>query len=333
MARHISANRLYQLPPDVKILSSVEHPGLNRININVEFQPQDRVCPKCGSRHCWIKESGKERIIRHLPAANRAVFLIYKRRRYFCNDCQSTFYESVDWIHDQLQMTNSLMAEICLQLTEMISIRDIARKELITPAVVGDVFSSIQINRPSELPSVLCVDEFKGNAGVWNPETGRWNTQKFLCNLTDGGSGVLIDVLPMIKGEYLIQYFRDYSKEQRSKVKFFCCDMHSGFMYVAKECFSNAVICIDLFHVINRLNVAMDQIRRRIQHELSSKESDSSKENYKLLKNSAYILKTKEANKEKLWGTRQADRQERLDTSWSFSRTSAKCMTVSRSFW
>lgn len=57
----------------------------------------------------------------------------------------------------------------------------------------------------------------------------------------------------------------------------------------------------------------MDQIRRRIQHELNKQASDSSGENYTLLKNSAYILKTKEANKEKLWGSKQAERQEKLD--------------------
>ncbi|MCD7813134.1 MAG: transposase family protein [Lachnospiraceae bacterium] len=165
MARHISANRLYQLPPDVKVVSSVDRPGLGRIDLTVEFPPQGRVCPKCGSTHCWIKESGKIRTVRHLPAANRSVFISYKRRRYFCNDCHSTYYESVDWIHDQLQMTNALLVDICLQLTDLVSIRDIAKRELVTPAVVGDVFSLITIDRPGELPHVLCVDEFKGALG------------------------------------------------------------------------------------------------------------------------------------------------------------------------
>ncbi|MCD8362167.1 MAG: ISL3 family transposase [Lachnospiraceae bacterium] len=312
MARHISANRLYELPPDVKIISSVEHPGHERIDLTVEFTPQGRICPKCGSSHCWIKESGKTRTVRHLPAANRSVFITYKHRRYFCNDCHATYYESVDWISDQFQMTNALLTDICLQLTDMVSIRDIARREHITPAIVNDVLNMISIGRPESLPEVLCVDEFKGNAGVWNPETGRWDKHKFLCNLTDGNSGVLIDVLPVINGKYLIDYFKKFPLEERRKVKFFCCDMHSGFMYVAKECFPNALICIDLFHVVNRVNIAMDQIRRRIQHELSKQKSAASEENYRLLKNSAYILKTKEANKAKLWGIKQDERQERL---------------------
>ncbi|MCD7804809.1 MAG: ISL3 family transposase [Oscillospiraceae bacterium] len=313
MTRLISANRLYQFPPEVKIISSVEHPSLDRIDITVELPPQDRICPRCGSHCCTVKESGKIRTVRHLPAANRSVFVSYKRRRFICSDCRATFYESVYWIHDHLLMTNALLADICLQLTEMVSIRDIAKKELVTPDVVGDVFNLISIDHPDELPSVLCADEFKGDAGDWNPNTGRWNTHKFLCNLTDGSSGVLIDVLPYIDKKYLVSYFRNYSVQQRSKVQFFCCDMHAGFMSVAKECFPNALICIDLFHVVNRLNDAMDQIRRRIQHEVISMESNSSEENYTLLKKSAYILKTKEANKAKLWGVKQAEKQERLD--------------------
>ncbi|MCC8103849.1 MAG: transposase family protein [Clostridiales bacterium] len=76
MARLISANRLYQLPPEVKIISSVEHPGLDRIDITVELPPQDRICPRCGSHCCTVKESGKIRTVRHLPAANRSVFVV-----------------------------------------------------------------------------------------------------------------------------------------------------------------------------------------------------------------------------------------------------------------
>lgn len=89
--------------------------------------------------------------------------------------------------------------------------------------------------------------------------------------------------------------------------------MHSGFISVGKACFPNAAICIDLFHIVNRLNAAMDAIRRRTQASLEEDGSAESLANCKALKSCRYMLKTKEVSKEKLWGTQQTKRQAALD--------------------
>lgn len=315
MARYVSNNRLYQIPPDVKIKSSVENSYLNRMDLSVELPKQmERVCPCCGSHNCVIKDSGRNRTVRHVPASNRSVFITFHQRRFRCKECGSSFYEPADWIHDRLHMTNTLVVDICLQLTDMVSIQSIAKKELIPDDVVLSVFDIITIAPPKSLPQVMCVDEFKGDTGVYDPKTKRWVTNKFQCNITDGKARVLIDVLPVISKEYLISYFMSYPKEERCKVKYFCCDMHSGFVTVARKCFPGAVICIDTFHVVNRLNKAMDDIRRRIQNGLESEEeTNGPQKSVKQLKDSAYILKTKEASKSKKWGTDFSKKQARLD--------------------
>jgi len=312
MARYVSNNRTYQLPPDVKIRSTVEHPAENRIDVSVILPNKlERTCPCCGSHHCVIKDSGKDRTVRHVPSSNRSVFITFHQRRFLCKECGTSYYEPVEWVHDRLHMTNTLVVDICLQLTEMLSVQEIARKELVPDDVVFSVFDIISFRPPEALPHVMCVDEFKGDTGVRDPETKRWITNKFQCNISDGSAKVLIDVLPIITKEYLIDYFMRYSKEERSKVEYFCCDMHSGFMSVAKKCFPNAVICIDSFHIVNRLNDAMDDIRRRIQNELE--EAEDSDGCVKYLKDSSYILKTKEANKASNWGTQYTKKQARLE--------------------
>jgi len=313
MARYVSNNRTWQLPPGVRIDSSVEHPGEDRIDLSVILpNHMERTCPHCGSHRCVIKDSGKSRTVRHVPAANRSVFVTFHQRRFLCKECGSSYYEPVEWVHDRLHMTNTLIADICLQLTGMVSVQEIAKKELVPDDVVFSVFDIITVRPPETLPHVLCMDEFKGDTGVRDPETKRWVTNKFQCNITDGTAKVLIDVLPVINQEYLVSYFMRYSKDERSKVEYVCCDMHSGFIGVAKICFPNAVICLDSFHVVNRLNDAMDEIRRRIQNELA--ESEDSNGNAKYLKDSAYILKTKESNKARLWGTQYTKKQARLET-------------------
>lgn len=319
MAKHLTPNRLYQLPPELKIVSEEEHPSQRRIDIRVELPPpEERVCPKCGFHHCVVKDSGRDQTVRHLPALKRSVFVTFHRRRFVCRDCGESYYEPVDWIHDTLHMTKVLHLDIYLKLTEMKSIRAIAEEEMVTEEVVRGVLDLIVFDRPGRLPVVLCVDEFKGDSGMWNRERGRWNVIKFQCNLTDGVSHTLIDVLPEIRADYLVSYFMQYSLEERRRVKYFSCDMHSGFIGVAKKCFPNAIICIDLFHVVKRLNDAMGAIRRRVQEayhaesqealrllstetnplkrsEIRRQQQESFK-TYKLVKNSRLLLVTKESS-------------------------------------
>lgn len=85
-------------------------------------------------------------------------------------------------------MTDSLVTDICLQLTEMVSIHEIAKLEHVTDEAVTSVFNIISIDRPSSLPKALCVDEFKGETGIWNLGREHWDINKFHCNITDGSA-------------------------------------------------------------------------------------------------------------------------------------------------
>ena len=84
--------------------------------------------------------------------------------------------------------------------------------------------------------------------------------------------------------------------------------MHNGYVSTAKEIFPHATICIDMFHVINRLNEAVDAVRRRLQNVYR----ESAPETYELLKHTAYLLKTKESNQVSIWKSHVQDKRNRL---------------------
>ncbi|MCD7717546.1 MAG: ISL3 family transposase [Lachnospiraceae bacterium] len=341
MAKHLTINRRYQLPPDLEIISDVENPALNRIDIRVNYPKQERVCPNCGFHHCVIKDSGRDQTVRHLPAISCSVFVTFHCRRFLCKDCGSSYYEPIPWIHERLHMTKALMMDICLKLVDMKSVHAIAAEEMVTDEVVTGVLNTISFDRPAHLPEILCFDEFKGDSGEWNSERERWDVQKFNCNVTDGANHILIDVLPSIKPDYVKNYFMQYSLEERRHVRYFSCDMSNGFISVAKACFPNATICIDMFHVVKRLNDGMDTLRRRIQAsltdsqaeyaQLADAETDPDKrdsllasmqlehDRYKLLKNARLLLVTKESSKEELWGTSMVRKRERLERALALS--------------
>lgn len=193
-------------------------------------------------------------------------------------------------------MSLSLYLDICESLTSTYSISDIAKQNCITEAIVQSVLDSVDFGRPNKLPQTLCIDEFKGSAGVYDPIKKRWSTTDFHCNISDGDAGCIVDILPQITVDQLMPYFFSFDLSTRQKVKYFCCDMHGGFISLAKRCFPNVTVCIDMFHVVKLLNTNIDTIRTALQKDLRDK---GLKDAYQLLKHSARLLKTAVSNQER----------------------------------
>jgi len=71
-----------------------------------------------------------------------------------------------------------------------LSIKGIARENNMTPPTAAKIIDLIEHNTP-ELPEVLAIDEFRGNA----------EGEKFQCILTDSKNHKIIDILPTRKHE------------------------------------------------------------------------------------------------------------------------------------
>ncbi|MCC8080536.1 MAG: ISL3 family transposase [Lachnospiraceae bacterium] len=215
-------NSILALPSDVKILSAEDCPAQNRITLDVEFKPEEQVCPRCGSRHCFIRETREPQTIRHLPSASRSVFIRFTPRRF--------------------------------------------------------------------------IDDFRGNAGVYNPKKKWWDAPVFQTCVVDGASGRIIDILHDRSAATVQGYFLSFPESQRKNVKFYSCDMSGIYATAARRIFPEAVLCTDRFHVVQWLNKAVDAVRRRLQNEFRN---DPAK--YAKLKDSRLMLLTKECNQRTYW--------------------------------
>ena len=287
-----TSNYLAKLPQEATIKSIQVLKDYDLISLDVSI-PSQRLCPHCGSNDCVIKDSGTIQTVRHIPCNHRGTVVSFHKRRLLCRDCHSSFYETPYWIHPSLRMTQALYDSILLDLIQPLAFSEIARRNHVTQSTVQSVFQSIQFGRPSRLPETICIDEFKGNSGVWNSKSHRWYRNKYHCGISDGDSHSVIDVLDQISGVYLNKYFHKFSLEQRKHVKYFCCDMSNGFVSVSRKNFPNARICIDPFHVIKRLNEMVDEVRLRYQRQF---QDTGDSENMKKVKGIIRLLKTKEYN-------------------------------------
>ncbi len=128
-------------------------------------------------------------------------------------------------------------------------------------------------------------------------------------NISDGDAHAVIDVLVQISGVAVNRYFHQFSSVQRQQVKYFCCDMSNGFVSVARKNFPDARICIDPFHVIKRLNDMAGQVRLRYQNQFKN---TGDMADCRKIKGIARLLKAKEINQQKYWGTRYHENLQRL---------------------
>jgi len=180
--------------------------------------------------------------------------LLLRKRRYVCS-CGKRFYESYEFLPKYRRMTNRLAAYIVHELRNATPMAAVADKANVSAHTVSRVFRMIQYDRPSSLPKVLAIDEFKGNAG----------SEKYQCILVDPKKRAILDILPDRRQNHLIDYFKSYSKHERLKVHFFVCDMWKPYADLARTFFPNASIVVDKYHFIRQVSWAIENVRKRIQ--------------------------------------------------------------------
>lgn len=273
MARKITKKNeqlitLFKLPPEVTVDHIIQHSASKNEFVLTHPTPISRQCPSCGSTDCVIKDSHCSQTISHMPYDGTSILITYDRRRLLCRSCSTTFYQTPDWILSQLRMSKLIYLSIFQDLTQPLSIRMIARQKCVSEKTVSNVLHHIQLPGLTDLPKTLCIDEFRANSGEWNAHRHKWLKNRYHCNISDGDHGAIVEILPQRDLTYLRKYFMQFPLYERQKVHYLCCDMNAGFISL-KKIFPNAKVCVDNFHVVQRLNKALSDVRNRYQRSFS----------------------------------------------------------------
>ena len=200
-------------------LLDMEHMKITNIDIckdemviHVEMERRETVCPSCGAVTDTIHDYRTQKV-KDCPVQGRPVIWEYKKRRYRCPCCGKRFYEN-NWLLPKWhRITNRLALSAVQKLGTKISRKDIANECGVSQSTVARWMHLTRFSKPDKLPTVLSIDEFKGNTGGEN----------FQCILTDPNGRRVLDVLPSRKESVIYDYLHDFSN--RKSVKFFVCDM------------------------------------------------------------------------------------------------------------
>jgi len=217
-------------------------------------------CPLCGcvnqSSNDIIKWGYKRNCKIKIPkVSNCYSLLILHKQRYFCKNCRNTFIAETSLVDRNKNISNNTELQLTLELMEKQSEKDIAKRLDISVSKVDrklNEISSHTVLRHSSLPKVMNWDEFKATKDTKG---------KMAFIITNNRDGTIFDINDSRKSKDLEKYFRRYSKSERNKVKQISMDFYSGYIYLAKKLFKNAVISIDRFHIVIQAYTALNSTR------------------------------------------------------------------------
>ena len=223
---------------------------------SIELERKEVKCPCCGKMTSKVHDY-RTQIIKDLPEFGKTIDISYRKRRYVC-ECGKRFAEPNDFLARYQRMTNRAITELLDRLSNVHSYTSVGKEFGVSPNTVIRFFENVQYPKPTKLPEVIGIDEFKGNSGG----------EKFNGILTDIAQKRVIDILKTRKSGDLYTYFRNYD---RSEVKYFVSDMYAPYRELAETFFPNATYVIDKYHWIRQATWAFENVRKEVQKKFSKK--------------------------------------------------------------
>lgn len=244
--------------PNLKINSIEKKERMYKFHCTIESYGDK--CPSCLGITSSVNQYDTRKV-QDLRISGKEVWLHLRIPQFFCPDCSRYFTQKLDWIESGKSYTkrqSKWIFELCSKqpFTEVASIVNLSHK------TVERLFYDLaqkRINLPKRYAQVrkLGIDEISNRKGK----------QDYVCVLTDLEKGIQLDILPNRKKQTLLTHFEALGDAFCKQIEVVSCDIWKTYINVSKECFPNAEIVIDRFHVVKSLNEVLDKHRKKLRRE------------------------------------------------------------------
>jgi len=224
--------------------------------IEIELVPRMNSKPVCSN--CKNKSSTydhlKVRKFDFIPLWGYKTYFIYRMRRVNCKDC-GVKVESVPWGSGNYASTKSYMIFLS-QWAKVLSWSEAAR---IFRTSWNNIYQSVSFvveyglkYRNLDDISAIGVDEISLQKG-----------HKYLTVVyqIDKHCSRLLWIGKERTTKTLLKFFRKFGKEFTSNLKFICSDMWRPYLKVIKKKAPQALHILDRFHIMQKFNKAIDEVR------------------------------------------------------------------------
>jgi transposase len=233
----------------------VEDAGRKAIEVEMHARKNGRaICSGCGRPGPGYDRLA-ERRFEFVPLWGIAVFFVYAMRRVDCRECGVTV-EQVPWAVGKSHLTTSyrwFLARWAKRMSweEVASIFKTSWRNVFE-SVKHAVFWGVG---HQELGSIeaIGVDEIQWQGGH------RYLT---LVYQIEEGMKRLLWVAQERTEDSLRRFFQILDDETRLSIRFVCSDMWQPYLNVIAEQLKHAVHVLDRFHIMKKMNEAIDEVRR-----------------------------------------------------------------------
>jgi transposase len=233
----------------------VEATGRPTLEVEVHARKNGRaICSGCG-RPGPGYDRLPERQFEFVPLWGMAVYFVYAMRRVDCPSCGVTV-ERVPWAQGKSHLTTSYRWFLA-RWAKRLSWEEVAS---IFQTSWRNVFESVKhavfwgfLHRDLTGIEAIGVDEIQWQRGH------RYLT---LVYQIEDGMKRLLWVAQDRTEQSLRGFFQYLSDVERQSIRFLCSDMWQPYLNVIAEQLGHAVHVLDRFHIMKKMNEAIDEVRR-----------------------------------------------------------------------
>ena len=225
--------------------------------LDVEVKPRANgrpVCSGCGKRGPGYDTMPTPRRFDFIPLWGMAIVFVYLMRRVDCPAC-GVKVERVPWAEGKSTMTSEY-AWYLAKWARRMSWKEVSESlhvswDRVFEAVKHAVNWGLE-RRDLETIMSIGVDEVQWHRG---------HKYQTVVYQIDEDQKRLLWIGSDRKAKTLLRFFRFLGKERTARLEFICSDMWQGYLKVIRKKASQAVHVLDRFHVMQRINKALNDVR------------------------------------------------------------------------
>lgn len=247
-------NRCYRQKHFVYKNTQFAQSGRNEIEVHIIARKNSKpTCAKCHQQAPGYDRL-PERRFEFIPFWGFAIFLIYARRRVNCIQC-GIVVEHIPWAEGKNHLTLAYMYYLA-HWAKKLCWKDVA---VSFKTSWEKVFKSVEYmvnwgleNRDMSGITAIGVDEIQWHKGH------KYLTLVYQIN---AGSTRLLWLGKERTEKTFLDFFESFGKKRTALLEFVCSDMWKPYLNIIKEKAPAAINILDRFHIVARLNKALDEVR------------------------------------------------------------------------
>jgi transposase len=237
-----------------------------RLALEVEVRPRANSRAKCSG--CGTRAPGYDtlpaRRFEFVPLWGIAVFLLYAMRRVSCPNC-GVKVEAVPWSSGKHQLTDTY-AWFLARWARRLSWKEAAE---VFHTSWEKVFRSVEM----AVEWGRAHQDLTGVSAIGIDEVAWQRGPRFLTLVyqIDEGCRRLLWVGKERRVKTLLGFFHWFGPERSAELRFICSDMWRPYLTVIAKKAADAIHVLDRFHIMAKMNKALDEVRAQESRALAAK--------------------------------------------------------------